>query len=233
MASSSVNEFTLSELAPYINGKQFLDTDSKMVERNGEYIDQFMTLLASDTIAQEFLKQYDTPGAFYDTMLDFKEMIPTKYQSECFYSAKCKKYYKEIPSICVFFLERAYEKCYGIPNLILKVLPWPFLNKCFQFGFFTGGVTLADAICNVCNPQYHSLSKDKLKNRVGEFTEIYVQSEDMVAAVPNKIADFLSNDAILKIEKTPDGLAVDGKLIRTMANYVGAINSTYDLRTLL
>lgn len=233
MALSAVNDFTLPELVPYITGKRYLDTDSKMVDRNKEWIDKFMELLSSDKIAQEFLKTLDTPSQFYDTMLDFKEFIPSKYWSECFYSAKCGKYYTEIPSICVFFLQRAYEKCNGIPNLLLKVLPYSFLNKCFQYGFFSGGLTLSDAICNVCNPQYHPLSKEKLKNRIGDFTEIYIQSTDMVAAVPNKIADFLSNDAILKIEETPDGLAVEGKLLRTMANYVGAINSTYDLRALL
>ena len=51
----------------------------------------------------------------------------------------------------------------------------------------------------------------------------------MVAAVPNAIADALDDDSIRRITVTPSGLAVDGVLLRTMANYVGAINSIYDI----
>ena len=100
-------------------------------------------------------------------------------------------------------------------------------------GYFLGAVTLKDAICNVCTPLYKPLCETRLRNKVGTFTEIYVVQEDMVAAVPNSISNSLGDENIRNMKLGQFGLEVDGILVRTMAGYVGAINSNYDLRELL
>jgi len=107
------------------------------------------------------------------------------------------------------------------------------LKKFLEEGYFLGGLSLRDVICNVCTEEYSPLSLYHPKNKLKDFTEIYVQSTDMVAAVPHIIADALDDASIMSIESTNNGLSTKGVLLRTMANRVGAVNSTYDLRNVL
>ena len=55
----------------------------------------------------------------------------------------------------------------------------------------------------------------------------------MVAALPNGIAEQLNERSVSSITVTPNGLAINGKLLRTMAGHIGAINSIYDLREVI
>lgn len=231
MSNLTVNDLTLSELAPYISGKQF--TGEVSIPRGSEEIlKKFLTMLEEDDIAKECFNAYEYAKDFYKSMPDFAHFIPKELHQECFYAAKNGAMYKEIPALCVYMLRKAYEACNGIPNLIPKVIPSNVLNEWCKKGYFAG-ITLQDAICNVCNAKYKPLSKSYLKNVVDDFVEIYIESEDMVAAVPIKLAEQLDESSIKRIELTENGLAVDGVLLRTLCNYVGAINSYYDLRKLI
>lgn len=231
MSNVTVADLSLIELEPYITGKQF--TGEVDIPRcTEEMLKKFLTMLEEDNIAKECFNAYEYAANFYTAMPDFKHFIPKELQQECFYAAKNGVMYKEIPALCVYLLKKAYESCNGIPNLILKAIPSNVLNEWCKKGYFKG-ITLQDAICNVCNPKYKPFNNAYLKNPMGDFVEVYVPSEDMVAAVPNSIAEYLDENSIRKIELTDNGLAVNGVLIRTLCNYVGAINSYYDLRKLL
>lgn len=190
-------------------------------------------MINEDVIAKQFFDTYESYRDFYKTAIDFKNLIPKEHQMEVFYAAKLGKYYPGIPSFCVYMVKRAWEESNGIPNLIPKLLPSVLLNDVFKKGYFLGATTLRDVICNVCTPNYVPLSKTHPKNKVDDFTEVYIESTDMVAALPNKIADSLDDNSIAKIVVGPNGLETQGVLLRTMCNYVGAINSTYDLRQLI
>ena len=231
MSNITVADLSLIELEPYITGKQFTGTID-MPRCPEEVLKKFLNMLEEDDIAKEFFNTYDVAQNFYTTMPDFKHFIPKELQVECFYAAKNGVLYKEIPALCVYILRKANDVCNGIPNLIPKVVPSNVLNEWCKKGYFNG-ITLKDAICNVCNSKYKPLSSTYLKNPVDDFVEIYITSTDMVAAVPKKIADCLDEASIERIELTENGLAVDGVLLRTLANYVGAINSYYDLRKLI
>lgn len=224
---------TLSELEPYILGKAFLDGELKVVRIDRAIFKKFMEMLNTDPIAKQFFDAYDNYRDFYKTAVDFKNLIPKEVHVECFYAAKLGKYYPGVPSYCAYMVKCAYELCYQIPNLIVKILPLPLLRNCFTPGYFGTGICLRDVICNICCEAYNPVSVTRPKNKVGDYTELYIHTANMVAAVPNKIADALDDASILKIVETSNGLAVNGLLLRSMCNYVGAINSTYDLRKLI
>ena len=227
------NNTSLHELEPYIMGKVFTDDTVKTTKLDRETFKLFMMMLNCDPIAKQFLDVYDNYKDFYKTAVDFRNQIPKDLQAECFYAAKLGCFYPGIPSFCAFIVKKAYEECGKIPNLIVKKMPLQVLRNCFSEGYFPKGVCLRDVICSICTEDYTPLSLNNPKNRVGDFTELYISSADMVAAVPNKIAYALDDASVLRIEETANGLAVNGLLLRTMCNYAGAINSTYDLRELI
>lgn len=230
---NKITTSTLSELAPYILGKQFTGEAKTAPRLNKDVFTQFLTMLSENTIAKEFFDVYDNYKDFYTTAVDFKNLIPKEYQMEVFYAAKVGSFYVEVPSFCVYMLKQAWDKADGMPNMVLKLLPTQLLTECFKNGYFLGGLTLRDVICNVCCQDYNPLSEDRPKNRVGDFTELYIKDTDMVAAVPNKIADAFDDAGVLSIVDTDAGLQANGVMLRTMCNYVGAINSKYDLRKLI
>lgn len=226
-------KYDLSSLEPYVLGKSFT---GKAKERQcfiTDELENFLTALEENSIAKEFFNAYELAANFYDTMVDFKHIIPKDVRVDVFYAAKVGYYYKEIPPLCVYVLQRAWEQCYGIPNLLLKVVPVSFLKKFFEEDYFLGGLNLKDIICNVCTEEYNPLSFYHPRNKLSDFTEIYIQSADMVAAVPHSIADCLDDESINSIIVTPNGLQVNGMYIRTMANRVGAVSSIYDLREVI
>lgn len=232
MANIDANT-SLSELEPYILGKAFTEDKVKVTRIDRNIFKQFMEMLSYDPIAKQFFDVYENYRDFYKTATDFRNQIPKEVQAECFYAAKLGKYYSGVPSFCAYMVKKAYDECYGIPNLIVKKLPLPMLRNCFSEDYFGAGICLRDVICSICCESYAPLSDTRPKNRVGDFTELYIRSANMVAAVPNKIADALDDASVLKITETANGLAVDGLLLRTMCNYAGAVSSTYDLRELI
>lgn len=232
----SANEFKtdLMSLEPYILGNKFTGEVKKDIVRYDEdVLQKFLTMLEEDSIAKSFFEAYELDTDFYQTMVDFRKIIPKELQREVFYAAKNGVMYKEIPSFCVYLVKKAWDESYGIPNLIIKKLPTNALQNFFNKGYFLGGLTLKDVICNVCTEEYTPLSLYKNKNKLSKFTELYIPSADMVAAVPHSIGDALNEDAVNSIKVTPNGLVSGNVLLRTMCGYVGAINSIYDLRELL
>lgn len=231
--SNKLSALRVIDLEPYITGKQFTGEVKAQPRMNTDVYTKFMTMLSESSIAREFFNAYESYKDFYTTAADFKALIPKEYQAEAFYAAKCECFYVEVPSFCVYMLKKAYKEAREIPNLMFKYLPFPVLTEWFKQGYFLGGLTLRDVICNICTEEYQPLKETQLKVKYKEFTEIYVPDTDMVAAVPNKIGDLLDDNGILAIVEKAEGLSTNGVLLRSMAGYVGAINSTYDLRKLI
>ena len=225
---------TLDYLAPYIEGKEFFGMARIKERLTKSALEDFLTLLEEDDIAKSTFDNVEIAAEFYEICTDFKHFIPKEQRVEAFYAAKLGgEVFAEIPAFCQYTLKKCYEQCYGLPNLIFKVMPIPAIKEFLTEGYFSAGYTMRDAICNVCNPQYSPVSVAHPRCEHDNFVEFYVQSTDMVMAVPKTIANALTDDCCTKIEDTPNGLAVNGVLIRTMCDYIGAINSKYDLRELL
>lgn len=225
---------TLNDLEPFITGKSFSGVSSKpRVTVSKELLQNFLTALNQDDIARSFFSAYDSYTDFFETMIDFKTAVPTQLREEVFYSAKNGGIYTSIPAFSVFLLKRAWEHANGIPNLIPYLLPLPAFNNFCKEGYFGGGLTLRDVICNVCTSDYVPLSDRNLKHKMNDFYEVYIPQCNAVAALPNRISESLDDKSIRNITKGKNGLEVNGILLRTMSGYVGAINSTYDLRELI
>lgn len=223
----------LCDLEPYILGKKSFGEAKDQPRLNQEIFDEFIRRLEEDPIAKEFFNAFEAAADFYNTMLDFKHFIPKEMRTEVFYAAKNGFGYVQVPSFCVYMLRKAWDSCYGIPNLLFKVLPATCIKEFCKRDYLLGGLSLRDVICNVCSEDFTPLSLYHPKNKLDKFTELYISSTDMVAAVPNSIGDCLSEDTIASIKLGPNGLEVNGVLLRTMCGHVGAINSFYDLRELL
>ncbi len=226
-------ETDLSSLQPYVLGKKFTGVCKKRQTVSHEQLENFLTMLEEDPIAKSFFLAFDLANDFFNTMVDFKHFFDEDIRQEVFYSAKNGKIYRQVPSFCVYIITKAWELCYGIPNLILKVIPVSALKQFFEEDYLHGGLTLKDVICNVCSEEYEPLCLYHPMNKLKEFTEIYVESTDMVAAVPHRIAEVLDDASISAIKATPNGLETNGVLLRTMGGFVGAVNSIYDLRTVI
>lgn len=223
----------LLEYAPYILGKSYFEPGCKVKRIDEEMLQKFVQLLEGDSVAKQIFDMCDVAQEFFDYTVDFKHWIPKELRSEIFYAAKNKSYSVLVPSQCVYLLKKAWEQAKGIPNLIIKQLPEQALTTYCTEGYFLGSATLYDVICNTCCESYSPLSETKPRNKVGNFTEVYVPDTDMVAALPNDIADSLSDSAILSITVTPNGLAVGDRLLRTMCGHFGITNSVYDLREVI
>lgn len=214
-------------------GRKFLGKTTRTIPVSKSVLEDFLTLLEGDSIAKALFDAYDVAADFYRSMPDFKYHIPKEVREDAFYAAKNGMIYNQIPAFCVYILRKCYDQCFGIPNLLLKIIPVSILKKFFAENYFGGGVSLYDAICNICTEEYSPLSMHHVKNKLKDFTEIYVESTDMVAAVPHDIGDALTDASISCIKTSPNGLESGGMLLRTMCGRVGAINSVYDLRKVL
>ena len=230
--SSTTFASNLTELAPYVLGKKFTGEAKKVPRVPIEAINDFANKLAEDNIAKVYFDGVDIAKDFYEIMTDFKKFVPKEYQDEVFYAVKNGHYYKQIPAFCEYIIRKSWEKSNGIPNMILKIIPIQALKTFCQSEYFLGGLSLKDVICNICSENFEPVTFYKPFNR-HSFTEIYIPSTDMVAAVPNTLADCLSENSVSSITVTPEGLKLGNVLLRTMAGYVGAVNSIYDLRELI
>lgn len=224
---------TLSDWEPFITGTKFTKDCKEMVRLDESQLEKFIAQIRGDELISQLFDMCDDAKAFFDATVDFKQSIAAPYRKELFYAAKLKRYSISVPCFAQFLLEKAWAEAAGIPNLILKLLPQTAIHEFCSKGYFLGGLTLREVICNVCTEDYAPLSSLHLRNKLSDFTEIYVESTDMVAAVPHSISDALSDEAIRSIAMTPNGLAVGDRLIGTFAGHFGVCNSHYDLRGLI
>lgn len=224
---------TLSELEPYILGKKFLGK-VKVPERvDVQVLEDFLTFLEEDPVSKELFNSTEVHSDFYKQAYDANHIVPKNLQKEIFYAAKIGKVYQGVPSYCVYMLKKAWELCDGIPNLIMLVLPLGAIKEFLQEDYFGSGINLCTVIRNVCTTEYNPVSDAHPKNKLNKFGEIYVSSTNMIAAVPLGLFDVITDNNCSKIILGQYGLELDGVPIRSLANYVGAVASTYDLRELV
>lgn len=226
-----MDSLTIPEFHPYIVGEEFTG-ECKDVRIDENEIELFAKLVAKSISASTSIAVLEHYTDFYNTEVDFRKQISPAQRANCFYAFKNGSYCLQIPPFCQYMVKKAWDM-YKMPNMIVKVLPLPVLEKFFQEGYLHGGVTFRDVVCNVACEEYKPFSEACYTNDVGNCTELYIEREDMVALVPSSIAKALDIDTLKRVRKTEYGLAVDNILLRTMCGYTGGTNSTYDLRALI
>ncbi len=226
-----VKDFSIIDMADYINGKKYVSESVHLDVEDSMYQD-FADYLAKYEDAAMLFSNVKSHTEFFKYATDFAYWFPKDCWKELFYATKNGFYSKSVPADCIYMIKMAYLNI-DLPNLIFRQIPKTWLAEWFKSGYLTDGYTLRDVVCTYCMPQYKPIDGITLKVRYSDYTEIYVPSTDMVAAVPNPIGDILSVDVINQIECNSFGLHVDNHYIRTMGGYYGAVNSNYDLRKLV
>ncbi len=224
------NFSTIVSKADYINGKRFTG-QVEHLKVDPEMYQNFVNKLEMYDEARSLFYCLESHSDFFKYASDFAKWFPKPLWKELFYAARNGFYSADVPADCIYLVKKAYAVI-DLPNLIFKQIPTAYLNTWFSEGYLSGGYTLRDVVCTYCCSTYKPLDEVSTKIKHKDFTEIYVRSTDMVAAVPSRLGDFLSADVIDKLECSPMGLHVNGAYIRTMAGFYGAVNSNYDLRKL-
>lgn len=223
---------TLPELSEYILGDKFIGEYKESTLCTAQQLKEFLTHLASSEFAKSAFSASENWKDFYTVIPDFKHYFKADVREDVYYAAKNGMVASGVPAFCIYMVKKAYAKI-DIPNMIFKQIPIPVMRQWFRPGYIRKGICLRDVICQFCNAQYNPVTPYRYTNTVGDYTEIYVKETDMIAAVPNVIAKSLNMNDIEKITVSQYGLSINNVLLRTMAGYAGAINSTYDLRKLL
>lgn len=223
---------TLLELEPYIMGKKYTRVAKEPYRGDYALFDKIDDLIKRSNTAQSNLKLYEIPKEFYMVEPDIASFVPRQAREEIFYALKNGFITDEVPAKCIYYIRKAYN-LYKIPNLIFKLIPEKEYTIFFQSNYMKNGLTIRDIICNFCDERYTPISSGSLKVPLGKFAEIYINSKDMVAVVPSAIAEVLSHEDILSLAVDIDGIKLGDTYLKFLADYNGACESTYDLRTLI
>jgi hypothetical protein len=219
------------EYAPYIKGiKKFPKRDH--IEVTSEDLLNFSELVQGFSDAKEMLDEMKLASTFFNKYPTIKQMTPSKIQEELFYILKNGKVVTGIPAKFVWVLREA--KKIGSVNYVFKLARSEWLEEFFSEGYLGKGLKLEDAFTYVSGEESHvPLEEGRFAIKMGSHYDVYIQSVDAIAMLPAKLVDMLSNTDIENIEVTKHGLSINGKPIASMGDYLGAINSTYDLRGLV
>lgn len=228
-----MDDMKIIDYAPYVLGESHFPSSKERISVDVATITQFAERVKSDQVAQQLFDMCEKYTDFFSMHVDAKTWVPIEQRAEVFYALKNGSYNTTVPSFCVYMLKKAWEQCHSIPNLIVKSLPQAPLKEFLSSGYLQQQYSLRDVICSTLTSTYEPLSEHKKKIRHGDWSEIYVAATDMVAAIPNRIADDLTDSMIDVITVTPDGLSYGQSLLRTMGGYYGITNSVYDLRELV
>ena len=223
---------TLLELEPYIMGNKFTRMVKEPYRGDYELFDKIDDLVKRSSTAPNNLRLFEIPKEFYSVEPDIADFVPRPAREEIFYALKNGFISSEVPAKCIYYIRKAYN-LYKIPNLIFKLIPEKEYTIFFQENYFKNNLTVYDVICNFCDERYLPVSAGKLKVPLGGYNAVYIRSKDMIAIMPESIAKILSHEDILHLEVDSDGIKLGSSYLKFLADYNGACESIYDLRTLI
>lgn len=226
---------SMIEYGDYILGKKFVEGQINPPFRMKEAdMVELSKLLASYPYAKDNLNVSNTASEFYKLEPDMSNRIPASKREEYFYTAKVGSACAICSAKVVYFIKQAIEK-YGSPNYFLYLLSERDLRAVFSAGYVTNGYTLRDVICSVSGLEdYMPLTEASPKVKIGEHFDVYIKDTDAIAMLPASIANLLSPSDIDGIKREKDALVLsNGKLLKTLADHVGVVNSVYDLREVI
>jgi len=222
---------TLVEMKPYIEGKQFTGTATPYRSTPAD-IECWEELMGKNPIALAYLNAYDVPGKFFTHHPAIAQVVPKQKQEEMFYTIKAGMHSPVVPARCLYLFNKAYYQ-YGMCNLIFKLLPSKYEQVLFSEGYLAGGFTVRDVIKTFYDKNYEPFGDGRYAVKTADGYELYIESNDMVAAVPTPIAEALTQVDIQNISVDKVGLKTGDVYIRSMCGFVGGTSSIYDLRRVI
>jgi hypothetical protein len=220
------------EAADYILGRKFMEGKKEPFRGDVDTLALGKKMLARHHSAARNLQLLDVHSAFYKMEPDMAHEIPKEMREEVFYSLKLDYLSPILPAKAIFLITKCYDR-YGSLNLIPKVVPESNLAEMFTEGYVAEGYSLRDAICSLFDELYKPLNVGDLAVPNRDNWDVYIEDTDMVAIVPQPIKDKLSNDDIKRLKVVGKDIVLGDTPIRYLSNYIGAVNSTYDLSTIV
>lgn len=218
----------ITDFAPYIMGERFTRGNVAPYRIDMDLYNKVAQIVKESDSAEANIAALSAPAAFYKVEPDIAHYVPALAREEIFYALKNGYASESVPSRLVFLLKRAYSVI-DLPNLIVSQIPENEFEVIFQTNYLKG-CCLHDVICSLFDSTYYPVTDAKPKNRHTDYTEVYVSETDMIAALPNALADTLSLSDIRNLTVTSCGLSLENYPLRTMGGLYGATNSIYDLR---
>lgn len=199
------------------------------VRCNSDVLSDFIKEVNKCYTAAQNMQATDSAKRFFAIEPDIAHFTPKEYRQEVFYAYKCGSYSPVIPSKYLFMLSKCKSK-YLSMNMFTKVIPKKDLQTLFTSGCIADGYSLYDVIKSLYDKEFHPLGETKLSNKRSDYTELYIREKDMVALVPNKIGEALSDADINRLQVVGKDICLGDVPIKTLGGYYGVCNSTYDLR---
>lgn len=221
----------IPEMAPYIYGERTTRDAVAPYRIDLELYNEVAQAVANDEGATIAIQNYEKPASFYKATPDIERLVPKPAREEIFFALKNGFASTEVPARAIFLLNKAYAKT-KIPNLIFKALSDDDFKVMFQANYLDG-VCMRDVICSYICPDYSPITPGSYLSKHSEYTEIYIEETDMIAAVPNDIAVNMSVADIKSLRVTKKGIYLGDIPLRTLGGRYGATNSIYDLRECL
>lgn len=181
---------------------------------------------------QDYVDSLQSHLDFYKIFLDLKNVIPPSKKEEFFYEMKNGFRAQGVPARFIWYMKHLYS-IYNSANIAVMMLSDKDCEVFFSENYFKDGITARDVIKEFIDKDYEPLHNGNLRVNHGSYYEVYLPKEDMVALLPTKLANSLSDNDLLNIDQGENGLEIEGELLRSRTGYYGAINSVYDLRELI
>lgn len=226
-------KMTITEAADYILGRKFVNVLGREPFRaDKQFLEDAKKELLKHPTAYKNLSLIDSSKVFFAREVDLAEKVPNTQKEEFFYGVKLGYVSPAIPAKALFYMDRCLEE-YGTLNVLPKFVLSGDLKKMFSDGYCAEGYCLRDVICSLFQPNYKPIDDGQMSAPNGEHWDIYIQETDTVAIIPKKIKDKLQPEDIRRLKVEGRHITLSGKPIYELGGYIGAVNSTYDLRDII
>lgn len=222
------------EYGDYILGKKFMEGEAVKYRMSIDDLKQLKSLLQIHPTAVQNLSMLESPKLFFTKEPDMKNDIPVAKREEYFYTAKIGMSAQDVPAKLIYFIKKSIET-YGSPNYFLFLMQENDLTEVFTKGYLDNGMTVRDVIVNLTSSvEYMPLADGRFKSVTNvKFTDLYIEAENAIALVPNDLAELLSFTDLSSVKLENKSLRLNGKPIAQLGNYIGVVNSIYDLRNII
>ena len=223
-------DVSVTEWGDVFSGKYSKQGQSRPYRAQANDYARWDRVLSTSETAQRVLHSTESAKEFFKIEKDLALMVPKEERTEFFYSLKNGFCAPNCPAQFIYFAKAIY-KVYGICNLIGPMLPRLVSLAVMKEGYFGAGYTATDAICNFVNKDFQAITEERPIVRIGEWYEVYIPVNGMVAALPIKLGESLSSSDLERITVQPgSGLTLNGKPLEVVAGMQRARGGIYDLR---
>jgi hypothetical protein len=228
-----MSTMTIIEAADYILGRKFLGAlDKEPYRADKKFLEDAKVLMQKHPTAYKNLSILDSSKLFFAREVDLAHEVPANQREEFFYGMKVGFISSVIPAKALFYMQKCQEE-YSTLNVLPKFVLSGDLTKMFSEGYCADGYNIRDVICSIFQQDYMPLEDCRLVTKNNDYWDVYIQETDMVATVPTRIKEKLQPEDIRRLHVDGTTIKLSENPIYMLGGYIGAVNSTYDLRNII